>query len=174
MRELRAGQVIEAASADELFSGLLASVEALDRLAEPPLTTAMAVARLRRYLPDPVRRIDLHDLIMDKIAPVSAAVERQAKAPMAISYQMMDPVLDDYLQDPQLDLSVGERGQSARGRSRRTVSLGGSLIGDLCAEYPGRGHVGAFARIVQVCRGTVEPNGSHQGPAEPGSRANVV
>lgn len=40
------------------------------------------------------------------------------------------------LQDPQLDLSVGERGRSARGRSRRTVSLGGSLIGDLRAEYP--------------------------------------
>jgi len=97
--EVRAGQLIEAASADNLFSGLLASVEALDRLAEPPLTTAMAVARLKRYLPDPVRRIDLHDLVMDKVAMVADTVERQAKAPMALRYELMEPVFEDYLEN---------------------------------------------------------------------------
>src|SRR4051794_16679693 len=35
------GQVLTAASADDLFGWLAASVDALDRLAEPPLTTAM-------------------------------------------------------------------------------------------------------------------------------------
>lgn len=59
------GQVLSAASADDLFAGMVTRAEALDRLAEPPLTTAMAVTRLKRYLPDPVRRIDLHDLVMD-------------------------------------------------------------------------------------------------------------
>ncbi len=59
------GTVVPAASADALFAGLLERVDALERLAEPPLTTAMAVTRLKRYLPDPLRRIDLHDLVMD-------------------------------------------------------------------------------------------------------------
>jgi hypothetical protein len=97
--QLRGGQVIEAASADDLFSDLLKSVEALDRLVEPPLTSAMAVARLKRYLPDPVRRIDLYDLVMDKVDTVAETIERQAKAPMqSPTYEMMDPILNDYLE----------------------------------------------------------------------------
>ena len=62
----RQGHIIEATSADELFGRLDASIDALDRLAEPPLSAAIAVARLKRYLPDPVRRIDLHDLVMSQ------------------------------------------------------------------------------------------------------------
>lgn len=73
----RKGLVIPAAGADELFSDLVASVEALDRLAQPPLTTAMAVARLKRYLPDPVRRIDLHDLLMGATEAVTAHIADQ-------------------------------------------------------------------------------------------------
>jgi hypothetical protein len=42
------GHVVPADGADELFTSLLASVEAVQKLAEPPLTTAVAVARLRR------------------------------------------------------------------------------------------------------------------------------
>lgn len=61
------GVITPAASADELFTGLLDRVDALDRLAEPPLTTAVAVARLKRYLPDPARRIDLDDLVSDAV-----------------------------------------------------------------------------------------------------------
>lgn len=61
--EQHGGHVIETPSADELFNDLLAGLEALQKLAEPPLTTAMAIARLKRALPDPVRRIELHDLI---------------------------------------------------------------------------------------------------------------
>lgn len=76
------GAVIPAASADALFSGLLERVDALERLAEPPLTTALAVARLKRYLPDPVRRIDLYDLVMD-------VAERTATVPRATSSSPM-------------------------------------------------------------------------------------
>ena len=47
------GVVTPASSADELFTGLVDRIDALDRLAEPPLTTAVAVARLKRYLPEP-------------------------------------------------------------------------------------------------------------------------
>lgn len=68
----RSGILVPASDADALFSELATSLEALDRLAEPPLTSAMAVARLKRYLPDPVRRIDLHDLVM---GAADAAIE---------------------------------------------------------------------------------------------------
>ena len=61
------GHVVEAQNADQLFVSLASSVQALQRLAEPPLETAMAVARLKRALPDPVRRIELQDLIDDKV-----------------------------------------------------------------------------------------------------------
>ncbi len=73
----RSGQILPAASADELFQGIVNSLEALERLAQPPLTTAMAVARLKRYLPDPVRRIELNDLLMDHLAPVIQHVSGQ-------------------------------------------------------------------------------------------------
>jgi hypothetical protein len=63
--------------AQSLFSSLLASVEALDHLIEAPLTTAMATARLKRYLPDPVCRIDLHDLVMQAVENVRAGVHRE-------------------------------------------------------------------------------------------------
>ncbi len=68
------GNRIDAGSADELFADLSASVEALAELAEPPLTTAMAVARLKRCLPNPVRRIELHDLVMGSAEQLAVAV----------------------------------------------------------------------------------------------------
>jgi len=71
---VRAGQVVPASSADELFGELVESVEALDKMSAPPLTTAMAVARLKRYLPDPVRRIDLDDLVTGAVDEVEDLV----------------------------------------------------------------------------------------------------
>lgn len=73
----RKGLVLQAAGADEMFGNLLDSVEALERLSQPPLTTAMAIARLKRYLPDPLRRIDLHDLLMDTAEAVVSAIAEQ-------------------------------------------------------------------------------------------------
>jgi hypothetical protein len=72
------GVVTPTASADDLFTGLVDRIDALDRLAQPPLTRAVAVARLKRYLPDPVRRIDLDDLVSDAI---SAAADKAAAYP---------------------------------------------------------------------------------------------
>ncbi|CPR13154.1 hypothetical protein BN971_04461 [Mycobacterium bohemicum DSM 44277] len=90
------GHVIDADSADELFTSLTASLDALQRLAEPPLTTAVAIARLKRTLPDPIRRIELHDLIRAKTDGVIAAVSTvPASAP---TYQDIDNVLDQLLE----------------------------------------------------------------------------
>ncbi len=73
----RDGQTIDSPNADEMFADLLASLDALERLAAPPLTTAMAVARLKQYLPDPVRRIDLHDLVMNTVTEVASHIRKQ-------------------------------------------------------------------------------------------------
>lgn len=61
------GTLVEASDANALFRDLSSRLDALDRLSDPPLTTALAVQRLKRYLPDERRRIDLHDLIMDRV-----------------------------------------------------------------------------------------------------------
>ena len=95
LRANRSGQVIEAAGADELFTELLAGVEALDRLAEPPLTTAMAVTRLKRHLPDPVHRIDLHDLMMGAASSVTDAIAEQ---PLTVSQLDGDTIETVYVQ----------------------------------------------------------------------------
>ncbi|MEH0416059.1 SIR2 family protein [Streptomyces sp. B21-083] len=55
--------IITGATADEFFPDLVRRLEALDKLAELPPTREMAVAQLKRALPDPVRRIDLDDLL---------------------------------------------------------------------------------------------------------------
>lgn len=105
---LRGGQVIDSASADRLFKGLLASVEALDRLAEPPLTTAIAIARLKRYLPDPVRRLDLHDLVMSVTDRVATAVAQQTVTGTPVSADLLQSVYQDQTMAtrPLLDLVV--------------------------------------------------------------------
>lgn len=71
---LQGGTVLTAKDADELFGSLTARLDALDRLSEPPLTTALALERLKRYLPDERRRIDLHDLVMRQVDQVVAAI----------------------------------------------------------------------------------------------------
>lgn len=73
----RSGQMIPSAGADEMFPELVSALEALDRMAEPELTTAMAVSKLKRYLPDPVHRIDLHDLVMDATDRVVEGIRNQ-------------------------------------------------------------------------------------------------
>ncbi|WAZ25773.1 SIR2 family protein [Streptomyces cinnabarinus] len=55
--------VVRGLTAKEFFPGLLDRVEALDRLTEPAPTRELSVARLKRALPDPVRRIALHELV---------------------------------------------------------------------------------------------------------------
>ncbi|MFK4066272.1 SIR2 family protein [Streptomyces sp. NPDC029674] len=65
--------VVQGVTAEELFPGLLARVEALEHLTEPAPTRELSVARLKRALPDPVRRIDLHELVD---AEVTRVVER--------------------------------------------------------------------------------------------------
>ncbi|MFJ8079387.1 SIR2 family protein [Streptomyces sp. NPDC096205] len=55
--------LVDGLTAKEFFPGLLTRVEALAHLTEPAPTREVSVARLKRALPDPVRRIELHELV---------------------------------------------------------------------------------------------------------------
>ncbi|MFJ8004043.1 SIR2 family protein [Streptomyces fagopyri] len=63
--------LIDGKSADELFTGLVSRVEALDRLTTAPITRDVAVVQLKRALPDPLRRIELHDLVDQAVTQIT-------------------------------------------------------------------------------------------------------
>jgi hypothetical protein len=92
----RAGCVVEASSADQLFGDLLASIEALDSLTEPALTTAMAVARLKRCLHDPARKIELHDLLMSYVEKISHTAQTQPTHLGQPDGQALQSIYDEY------------------------------------------------------------------------------
>lgn len=65
-------------SADELFTGLLTRLDALDRLTAPPPSRDLAVAQLKKALADPTRRIDVFDLLdTETTLVVDAATDRE-------------------------------------------------------------------------------------------------
>jgi hypothetical protein len=55
-------QVIEGQTADEFFPDLLSRVEALETMSDSPDSVNLALARLKRALPDPVRHIEVRDI----------------------------------------------------------------------------------------------------------------
>ncbi|MFE1439836.1 SIR2 family protein [Streptomyces sp. NPDC058739] len=63
--------VIDGRSADELFTDLVRRVEALDRLTTTPITRDVAVVQLKRALPDPLRRIELFDLVDQAVTQIA-------------------------------------------------------------------------------------------------------
>jgi hypothetical protein len=90
------GVVIPASGADDLFVGLDERLNALDRLSEPPLTTAIAIQRLKKYLPDPVRRIDLYDLVIDRVTSIGRSAAGQPVSPQP-SMEPVQGVVDSHL-----------------------------------------------------------------------------
>lgn len=62
--------VIDGKSADELFTDLLRRIEALDHLTTAPITRDVAVVQLKRALPDPLRRIELFDLVDQSVTQI--------------------------------------------------------------------------------------------------------
>jgi len=63
----RRAEVIPIESADQFFADLLEKLKALEELEQPhPMSTAIAVATVKRYVPEPHHRIRLHDLIHEE------------------------------------------------------------------------------------------------------------
>jgi hypothetical protein len=73
---------IDNTGADALFTGLRDRLDALDRLSAPPMSREIAVARLKRYLPDPVRRIDAYDLVLDEVKRLEGLISDRARYPV--------------------------------------------------------------------------------------------
>ncbi|MET9732071.1 SIR2 family protein [Streptomyces sp. NPDC006458] len=73
--------VIPDLTAKDLFPGLLARVESLARLTDPPPTRELSVARLKRALPDPVLRVDLHELVDAETVRVVARLSDPGRYP---------------------------------------------------------------------------------------------
>lgn len=62
--------VIEGAAADEFFPGLVSRLDALEGLSDSPVTSAIAIGRLKRALPDPTKYIELRDLVDRAISDI--------------------------------------------------------------------------------------------------------
>ncbi|MBI1843801.1 MAG: SIR2 family protein [Actinobacteria bacterium] len=63
--------------ADTFFDALKEKVLTLaDAVDQRPAGTALAVEQLKRYLPDPIHRIRLHDLVMGQVTELIAEVDR--------------------------------------------------------------------------------------------------
>lgn len=90
------GTMIEHVTADDLFTGLATRLEALDALASPPLTRDMAVARLKRVLHDPARRIEVWDMVTSEADRIIAHVTDRDRFPVYLP-QIEFRALDDSL-----------------------------------------------------------------------------
>ncbi len=67
---------VETQDADAAFTALAAKVDALSEATDQrPADTALAIAQLKKYLPDPIHRIKLHDLVMNEVEEVIRQVE---------------------------------------------------------------------------------------------------
>lgn len=63
--------VIEGMSADELFTDLVRRIESLDHMTAAPITRDAAVVQLKRALLDPLRRIELFDLVDQDVTQIT-------------------------------------------------------------------------------------------------------
>lgn len=63
--------VLEGVSADDFFPDLISRLESLETLASPPLTEAMAIARLKKLLPYREKHIELRDLMEEEVEPIA-------------------------------------------------------------------------------------------------------
>ena len=64
----RRAQLIAIENADEFLTSIEQKIECLEEIGRPhPLSAKLAVAELKRYLPDPQQRIRLHDLVFGEV-----------------------------------------------------------------------------------------------------------
>jgi len=131
--------------ADEFFQGLEAKVQTLVTLGQQPLSLELAVAELKRYLPDPVQRIRLHDLLMDQVK----ALEPLSEPPMDDPDHSFGPVVDRmelYEREArQLIALCAALGYHAD--ERRHDELAAAVLGRLVQPKPPRVGLDAHVRL---------------------------
>ncbi|MEU3434249.1 SIR2 family protein [Streptomyces sp. NPDC006863] len=82
--------VIDGKSADELFTDLVRRIEALDQMTTAPVTRDIAVVQLKRALPDPLRRIELFDLVDQAVSQIVDRSTPEHKPVLAASTTWAD------------------------------------------------------------------------------------
>lgn len=98
---------IERASADEFFPDIVSRLEALDSLRAPQLTQAMAIAQLKRWLPDPLQHIRVHDLFMDEVDRIAAVLrERPLNQSWVLDGAFYEQAHDQLLEETDLLLHL--------------------------------------------------------------------
>ncbi|WP_308467140.1 SIR2 family protein [Rathayibacter soli] len=71
--------IIEGLTADEFFPDLLSRIDALETMGESPDSVNLALGRLKRVLPDPVRHIEVRDLFDAELVKLSEFLEEAVK-----------------------------------------------------------------------------------------------
>lgn len=69
----KGANLIDGVTADDLFGGLVRRVDAIESLTLSPTSTSIAVAQMKRMLPNPLRYLELRDLFeneLDRLATV--------------------------------------------------------------------------------------------------------
>lgn len=79
--EHRGGVTVAIDNADVFFSDIAAKARTLDEMNQSPLSADLAVAELKRYIPDPIMRIRLHDLFANELAELDDLVELPTDGP---------------------------------------------------------------------------------------------
>jgi len=93
--QLRAAQVIPVSDADSFFMDVAEKVASLASISQPhPLSAPVAVATLKRYLADPQRRIDLHDLMQRECERVVSATSDEAMPASGTVHPTVPNVID--------------------------------------------------------------------------------
>lgn len=76
--ERHSAVVLENVTADEFFPDLLTRLDSLEKLAVPPITEAMAIARLKKLLPYRENHIELRDLLEDELKSITNAIAERS------------------------------------------------------------------------------------------------
>lgn len=82
--------VVPGANADDVFPDLVARLEALDDLVVPPLTQAVMLAQLKRWLPNPLEHIRLRDLLMVEVERVAEVIRERPQILAAVDPETLE------------------------------------------------------------------------------------
>ena len=88
--------LIAGQTADDFFRDLVDRLNALDRLADAPVSRDMTVARLKQALPNPIRRIEVFDLIDEETSRVLERIRDRDRHPVNVD-QLTHAFVDDQL-----------------------------------------------------------------------------
>lgn len=83
-------QIIERMTADEFFPDMLRRVEALDSLTDAPDSVNLAIARLKRSLPDPKRHIEVRELFDAELKKLASYLQERAISAAPTEWEQVD------------------------------------------------------------------------------------